>query len=276
MTAEYGKLSRSQVSRVCASLARSVIHGCVEALAEEAEQQGGSLTRDQIMAFGNTDLLDESVLASLVSEHFAFCMNAIEVERRQRLRTNLVGRILVEQFLDDFAGDAGAAADPDEARSRIGPLIGAFLSSVESILGPEVVDGFNDECLNLRDQLFEQDGTNFSNESFMEALGIRQVRWKILAIMAHYFNAHYEDRRDAFINAMNFAMAQAEGGDALPAFGSGGYVRLMQALYREMENPNAEVEAALSDCFGAEDRKAVAQLLWLLKKDARKPAPAGA
>ena len=267
-------MSRNQVSRVCASLARSVILGCVEALAEEAEQQGGSLTSEQILAFGNTDVLDESILASLVSEHFAFCMSAIEVERRQQMRSNLVGRIMVEQFIDDFAEDAGKAGNPDEARGRIGPLIGAFLSTVESILGPEVADGFNQECLNLRDQLFDEDGANFSNEGFHEALGIRQVRWKILSIMAHYFTAHYEDRRDAFINAMNFSIVQAEGGDAIPAFGPGGFLRLMTALYRDMDDPNAEVEAALTDCLGAEDRKAVAQLLWLLKKEARRLAPA--
>ena len=242
LRAERADVERNHGPHICASLAKSVLVGWLETLITEARARGGHITEAQLVSFlREANALGREELLPMVGEHYACCMEAVEVLGRLRMRQNLVGRLLVEQFVHDFSSGEDDGRDQNQDEDHDKPdhappvMIAGFLRTSGRILGSETLRDLNDICLAARDRLYDRDGLGFSWETFFKDDTVRGVLAVVLGLFARYFNSHFEPRRDAFINEMNFAMAKANGGPMPREFCIRSFHRLMLSLFRAFD-----------------------------------------
>ena len=194
-------------------LAETVVGSMVERLKAEAMRKGGMLALDDIERLSDDFQQKTVALQGVFQKSFEEYVKARERASWEQARQYPFDRILVKSFSHLFADGTKLVTDANVLSRRVLP---GFFMALGMMLGPDVLEGYQERCRAVVKRHKERESDRFSWEEVYEDTKAKEVVLDALVAVAPYFD-DLQRRVPWFINMVNSHLSPYEGNADSPA-----------------------------------------------------------
>lgn len=171
-------------ARQSEALAETVMSSILDRLTAEAERKGGMLSVDDLHGLDQEFKKKTQALQKVFQASFDEYVQAREQSVWDKEREFPFGRLLVRQFAATFVGKKGKSLKEGAVSRRVIP---GFFVATNMMLGPESVEGAQQQCRGIVDRLRAKKGDVFGWNDFYDDEDAREVLLDSLMAIAPFF-----------------------------------------------------------------------------------------
>jgi len=186
-------------------LAETMVDSLIGGLKTEALKKGGQLSMQDIDHLHNRFRKQTVALSQIFSQSFEAYVRARERANWEQKRDYPFDRILVKNFSHLF--NNGTASDFNRVSRRMLP---GFFMSIGMMLGPDVVEEFQETCRQEVERVRQAKPDEFVWEDVYATAGAQTISFDaMIAIIQHF--ADFEKRRQWFSDLINGHLTPVDG-----------------------------------------------------------------
>ena len=188
------------------ALAEAVVSSFVDRLIAEATRKGGYLTVRDLQEMNREFEKKAEALQAVFERSFEDYVRARERAAWDRAREYPFDRQMVERFAHLFPEKSDDASSQILISRRMLP---GFFMATTMMLGPEVVEDFQERCRAILQRLKDEKGEAFSWDDVGESEDMSEVILESIVGMASYFESLHK-RVEWFVTIINSHLAPAD------------------------------------------------------------------
>ncbi len=209
-------------------LATTVVSAVVDRLKAVANARGGHLTIGDLDGMQSEFDRQAEALSGVFEQSFEVYVKARERASWDQQRNYPFDRLMVKKFSHLFK--EGDALGPDEVSRRILP---GFFVALGMMLGPEVVEGYQEKCRGIVERVKGNGKGVFNWEAVYKDTEAKALILEAEISLAGYFE-DLEKRTTWFLNLVNANLTPVDSGAEGPAayweFNEVGFLKFLNAL----------------------------------------------
>jgi len=188
-------------------LAETMVDSLIGGLKTEALKKGGHLSMQDIDQLHNRFRKHTVALSQIFSQSFEAYVRARERANWEQKRDYPFDRILVKNFSHLF--NSGHAGDFNRVSRRMLP---GFFMSIGMMLGPEVVEEFQEKCRQEVERVRQAKPNEFVWEDVYGTANAQTISFDAMIDIIQYFS-DFEKRRQWFTDLINGHLTPVDGTD---------------------------------------------------------------
>ncbi|MSO93740.1 MAG: hypothetical protein EXQ86_10120 [Rhodospirillales bacterium] len=234
------------------AIADTVVSSIVDRLMAEAKKKGGVLRMQDLQGLKQEFGRQAQALQAVFEQSFEAYVKARERASWDQARNYPFDRVIVKRFSNLFADDKTLKADPAALSRRILP---GFFMALGMMVGPEVVEEYQERCRKIVARVKKGDDDSFSWEQVYADPESYWVAMDAQVAMATYFEK-LERRQAWFIELVNGHLSPVEGASEASGWElkEASFRRFVSALFADLKNALAQQvgRQQLTERYGAE------------------------